>query len=178
METGEAEIAAKKLRERGKRLWKNYRWTNEMYDALLAEQGGVCAACGQPPKDGGMKLVVDHYHFKVRARRSLGPFNGAVGGGIASLKQGWEASCPELSNWNWWGKTKEDAIRLAKDSLLPLSVRGLLCPGRHGKAGHGSCNRLIGRIDNIEWLRKVIHYLENPPAKKILDKTAADVVRL
>lgn len=167
MEKSEAEIAAKKLRERGKRLYKNYRWTNEMYDALFAIQGGVCAACGQPPKEGGMKLVVDHYHFKIQVKRALFPF-GKIGSGIDDLKLGWEASCPELSPNRWWGKTKKDTIRMAKDMLLPLSVRGLLCPGRHGKAGHGSCNRLIGRIDNISWLKKVVHYLENPPAKKVL----------
>lgn len=172
METGEAEIAAKKLRERGKRLWQNYRWTNEMYDALLAEQGGVCAACGQPPKDGGMKLVVDHYHFKIQAFRNVSYF--------PDPERKWEAEA-FFPNGIWireMGKTKEEAVDKVREKALPVSVRGLLCPGRHGKAGHGSCNRLIGRIDNVEWLRKVIHYLENPPAKKILDKMVADVVRL
>ena len=154
----------KKFKERGKRLWKNYRWTNEMYDELLRLQNGKCAVCHQPPKEGGMRLVVDHYHFKIRAQRSQ--------------NSGWLAGCIELDARVWWGKTKVEAIAVAKNALLPLSVRGLLCPGRHGKAGHGSCNRLIGRIDNLPWLREVIHYLENPPAKILLDKPTPPVVAL
>src|ERR1700722_18386921 len=69
METSETEIAAKKLRERGKRLYKNYRWTNEMYAELFAYQGGKCAGCGRPPKPGGAPLNVDHEHFLVDAVR-------------------------------------------------------------------------------------------------------------
>lgn len=46
------------------------------------------------------------------------------------------------------------------------SVRGLLCGGRWA-----GCNRKIGRIDNIEWLKNVINYLENPPAVKYLNIT-------
>lgn len=43
------------------------------------------------------------------------------------------------------------------------SVRGLLCGGRW----HG-CNRKLGRIDNLKWLGRVIEYLKNPPAQRIL----------
>jgi Recombination endonuclease VII len=157
MAQSQEEIAAKKLRECGKRRWKNYRWTNEMYDALLAIQDGKCAVCGKRPKEGGMNLVIDHYHFKITTRRTN------------NSEKGWFAECCELTPIISWGKTKSEAVKRLRDGLLPLSVRGLLCPGRHGKAGHGACNRLIGRVDNVEWLKKVIAYLENPPANKILD---------
>ena len=40
------------------------------------------------------------------------------------------------------------------------SVRGLLCGGRWA-----GCNRKLGRIDNAPWLRRVLAYIENPPAK-------------
>ena len=130
-----------------------------MYNALGELQGWVCGACGKPPKDGGMNLVIDHYHFKIHVQRTQN-----------AQKGGWLAGCPDLSPQICWGKTKTEAIARAKDHLLPLSVRGLLCPGRHGKAGHGACNRLMGRVDNVEWLKKVVHYLENPPAKKVLTK--------
>lgn len=32
------------------------------YDVMLLEQGGVCAICGNPPKEGGRRLHVDHDH--------------------------------------------------------------------------------------------------------------------
>jgi len=44
-------------------------------------------------------------------------------------------------------------------------VRGILCGGRWS-----GCNRKIGRIDDIDWLEKVLNYLKNPPAKVILSK--------
>ena len=43
------------------------------------------------------------------------------------------------------------------------SVRGLLCPGRYF-----GCNRKLGGIDNVPWLKRVIDYLENPPAQTVL----------
>lgn len=36
--------------------------TEEEYAARLEEQGGVCAICGNPPKEGGRALHVDHDH--------------------------------------------------------------------------------------------------------------------
>jgi hypothetical protein len=154
VERTEETATIKKERERGKRLYKNYRWTNEMYSALDNKQGHVCAACGQPPKEGGMPLVVDHEHFKIVFQRVYDGWTTSV-----SFKDG--RTC------HGFGKTKAAAKADVENIALPMSVRGLLCPGRHGKAGHGSCNRLIGRVDNVEWLKKVIHYLENPPAKSI-----------
>lgn len=62
-----------------------------------------------------------------------------------------------------WGKTQKEAKDVLLDVALPLSVRGLLCPGRYT-----GCNRLMGRIDKIDWLKKVIAYLENPPAHKVM----------
>ena len=64
-----------------------------------------------------------------------------------------------------YAKTKVAAETALREDALPLSVRGLLCPGRHGKAGHGCCNRLLGRVDNPEWLLKAHNYVIDPPAK-------------
>ena len=36
--------------------------TDEAYAELLERQGGVCAICGKPPKDGGRRFNVDHDH--------------------------------------------------------------------------------------------------------------------
>jgi hypothetical protein len=41
------------------------------YDALLAIQGGVCALCGNPPKEGGRRLNIDHDHRGMLELRGL-----------------------------------------------------------------------------------------------------------
>lgn len=144
-------LESKKLKDRGKRLWKNYHWTNEMYADLFDLQDGKCAGCGRPPRNA--PLNVDHEHFKVLAHR------------IAD------------GNWYAWTKTngkefdavqytKKEAVQVCRDRALPYSVRGLLCPGRQR-----GCNRLLGRVDNIHLLENFIEYLKNPPAQKILDKS-------
>lgn len=47
------------------------------------------------------------------------------------------------------------------------TVRGLLCGGRWA-----GCNRKIGRIDKPDWLRLVLAYLDNPPAREIFKDAA------
>jgi Recombination endonuclease VII len=42
------------------------------------------------------------------------------------------------------------------------SVRGILCGGQWA-----GCNRKLGKIDDIKWLRAVLEYVENPPARKL-----------
>lgn len=51
------------------------------------------------------------------------------------------------------------------------SVRGILCGGRYA-----GCNRKIGRIDRPEWLRAVVAYLENPPARQALRRKSKKVL--
>ena len=147
----EAEAAAKKRADRDKRYRAKYYVGVEFYDALLAAQDGKCGACGRPHTDFTVSMNIDHFHFKVQYAR------------IAD------------GNWYAWtefdGKrfdavqrTQKDAIALVKRRATPHSIRGLLCPGRYT-----GCNRLMGRIDKPEWLRNVLHYLENPPAKKVID---------
>ena len=43
-------------------LKRHHGMTPEQYDALLAAQGGVCAACGALPKGYARALHVDHDH--------------------------------------------------------------------------------------------------------------------
>lgn len=145
----------KKKKARAKRLWDKYRWTLEMYDELFRLQNGVCYICGAPPKT--VSLAVDHEHFKVKTERipdgnwyAFTELNGQI---IDAIQ-----------------RTKKDAIFVCKSRALPLSVRGLLC------TGHFGCNKRIGRVDKVEFLLKVIEYLQNPPAKKILDKQNQTVV--
>ena len=41
------------------------------YARLLERQGGGCAICGNPPKEGGRRLHVDHNHRTNRVRGLL-----------------------------------------------------------------------------------------------------------
>jgi hypothetical protein len=56
-------------------LWRNYRITSEQHDEMLADQHGLCAICGQPPKPEGVRaasrLHVDHDHETGRVRGLL-----------------------------------------------------------------------------------------------------------
>lgn len=56
-------------------LFKRYGITPEEYDALLAEQSGVCAICCGPPDratgGGPPRLVVDHNHETGEVRGLL-----------------------------------------------------------------------------------------------------------
>jgi hypothetical protein len=48
-----------RMRGRAEALKSHYGMTLEQYDALLEEQGGVCAICGERPEK---HLCVDHCH--------------------------------------------------------------------------------------------------------------------
>lgn len=54
-------------------LKKLYGLTIEQYEAMLVEQGGVCALCRKPPsgRANGGRLHVDHDHETGRVRRLL-----------------------------------------------------------------------------------------------------------
>lgn len=51
----------------------------------------------------------------------------------------------------------------AKNLTPRQAVRGLLCGGRWK-----GCNRRLGNIDNMHWLRRAAEYLENPPAQTLI----------
>lgn len=135
-------------RAKDKRLQKNYRWTLLRYRALERVQEGKCGICGREVKNAPMN--VDHFHFKITTRRT-------------ALQRGWAAeTIIDGKKFFASAKTKVEAMQRLKDIALPHSVRGLLCPGRYR-----GCNRLLGRIDDIEWLEKTLAYLRNPPARKL-----------
>ena len=161
------EPITKQEKDKAKRLWKAYRWTWAMYWALGVKQGWKCGICGRSAKNSALNgdgmldgLNLDHAHFRVVATR-LGPADQ-----LLRLNVRWKAETTVQGvNITRFAKTQKVAIEAVKNDALPLSVRGLLCPGRHGKAGHGCCNRLLGRVDNVEWLEASAEYLKNPPAK-------------
>lgn len=135
---------------RDKRLRKKYAWTFGQVEDLAHLQDNRCGICGREAKDA--PLNVDHFHFKVTVWRSY----------FAESGHKWCAQVRELQRPVFYGKTQKEARKLAYQDALPHSVRGLLCPGRHR-----GCNRLLGRVDSIEWLEKALAYLKDPPARKI-----------
>lgn len=140
----------KKEQDRDKRLRKTYGITLDQYNTILEAQGGKCAICGKLPKN--MPLNVDHFHFKITTQRDTS---------LEKINLKWKAIANIPGSNEVWSKTKEGAIQIAKERALPLSIRGLLCPGRHGIG----CNTKLGRVDKIEWLESAINYLKNPPSR-------------
>lgn len=68
-----------RARKRGARLRLRYGLTSQEYDSILAQQGGVCAICGQ---SAGHKkgFTVDHDHATGKVRGVLcHPCNIAIG---------------------------------------------------------------------------------------------------
>lgn len=191
-----AETVDKKEKARDQRLRKTYRWTLDMVNQLAEIQDHKCGVCGRPFSEFKVSPNVDHVHFHVHVSRfdvcSYKPPTAHHAGSYQIFKDNlsflyylesilpsntkWVATVPEIRGVIAFGKTKTEARREAKQLAMPQSVRGLLCPGRHGKAGHGCCNRLLGRVDSPTWLRAAVEYLENPPAKKILDKSPQPVL--
>jgi Recombination endonuclease VII len=86
---------AKKLSDFWRRLARFYGISREQYEALLAQQGGVCGICRKPPQE---PLCVDHSHTTGRVRgllcrkcnTALGSFDDDVSvmaAGIAYLRK-------------------------------------------------------------------------------------------
>jgi len=139
-----------KDRKRDKYLRKHYSIGIDTYNAIGEAQGWKCGACGRPASDFTVAMNVDHKHFSVEFQR-LSIHN-------------WRAQTHMRGSVFYeMGRTKEEAKGALLRRVLPLSIRGLLCPGRYT-----GCNRLLGRVDRIEWLKAVLQYLENPPAWKII----------
>src|SRR5208282_119814 len=157
MERAEETAVLKKARALKQRCAK-YGITPAIYNAIGDAQNWRCGICGRPQSDFNVSLNIDHKHFKVVATRVYAD-NGV---------RGWFASaifnCEILAHAT--EKTKIAAIREVRRLAMPKSIRGLLCPGRHGKPGHGCCNRLLGRVDERWWLQAADRYLADPPARK------------
>ena len=60
----------RKIADRAGHLKRKFGISLEDYDRLLAEQGGGCAICSDPPEPGG-NLHVDHDHADGRVRGLL-----------------------------------------------------------------------------------------------------------
>lgn len=71
------------LLNRERELRRHYGMTLAEYDAICESQGGLCAACHQPPSGGRWipsRLVVDHCHRSGQVRQLLCyPCNAALG---------------------------------------------------------------------------------------------------
>lgn len=152
----ETKTAEQKERDRDKRYRKAYRIGLDTYNKIGESQHWRCGACGRHQSEFTVSLNVDHEHFKIMLEKKT-DLDGSKYW-VASTYIRWRDA--HLSQT---GKTQKTAKENLKRYALPLSIRGLLCPGRYT-----GCNRLMGRIDHPEWLEKVLAYLKNPPARQIL----------
>jgi Recombination endonuclease VII len=134
---------------------KKYGITPAILNAIGEFQGWCCGVCGRHQSEFRISLAIDHAHFRIFATRCP--------------TGGWQARAVFQDEIfaDVTAKTKAAAIQQARQDALPKSVRGLLCPGRHGRTGQ-CCNRLMSRIDDWDWLEQVQSYLKNPPARKII----------
>lgn len=140
---------AEKERDRDKRYRKTYDIDLDTYNAIGEDQGWRCGACGKHQSEFAVSLNVDHEHYKIILIKGDG---------------GWWANTTVRGQSLYkWGKTQAEARRSLNAVALRLSVRGLLCPGRYR-----GCNRLMGRVDDIERLEGFLKYLKNPPAYKFI----------
>lgn len=72
-------LERRRIAFRAHNLRKKFQITVEQYEALLSEQGGVCAICRRPCKTG-KRLAVDHDHATGTVRGLLcTPCNTAIG---------------------------------------------------------------------------------------------------
>ena len=122
-----------------KRLQKLYGITLEEYNQKLAEQGGVCAICKQPP--GTIRLSVDHDHRFDRLK-------------ISHLKSFdvWitrHAPAPDGILDEIAGTNRGQNKKLLKQYLRRRSIRGLL---------HFQCNK------GLQYYRDIPERLESAAA--------------
>jgi len=61
--------------------------------------------------------------------------------------------------------TKKEINRMKSYVPDKSLVRGLLCGGRWA-----GCNHKLGRVDDVDWLRNALSYVENPPAQQFFKK--------
>lgn len=151
------------------RLRKTYGITLEQYNQLLVAQDNKCAICRRPVSDFKV-MNVDHFHFKISIIRCTPdePLFGFAENALCSLQynHGWVAVAHFdhiVLPWRW-SKTKDVVKAMAKRDALPHSIRGILCPGRHGTG----CNTKLGRADSIPFLENALSYLKNPPARNVI----------
>jgi hypothetical protein len=81
-------------------LKRLYGITPEQYDQILADQGGVCAICKQPPTN--RRLYVDHDHMCCPGKKSCGKCLRGLLCAACNAKLGWlENRWPEICNYVW-----------------------------------------------------------------------------
>jgi hypothetical protein len=129
----------KEDKAREARLRRKYGIGIEDYERRLKQQGGVCGICKKPPKTTRLHVDHDHRGNKIRIRTTRGD-----GEWIAQAESFFGVTTV-------YGKSKQEARERARQVLMALTVRGLLCP---------FCNRGLRYYrDNPEFLANASQYL-------------------
>jgi hypothetical protein len=95
-------------------------------------------------------ITLEEFIFLYNQQEGKCPICGRDLGPYVPLQPGWDKGC---------------RIEVDHDHKLvgKEAVRGLLCGGRWA-----GCNRKLGRIDSVEWMKSALDYVKNPPAKRFL----------
>lgn len=74
VESGDEEFIEARRQATRKQNFKKYGVTEEEFEKIVEEQGGVCYLCKKPPSStgqNGKRLHVDHCHLSGKNRRAL-----------------------------------------------------------------------------------------------------------
>lgn len=131
--------------QRDRALQKKYGISEKEWDEMFAKQGKVCKICGRPPSGRSLHTEHDHrlVYYKIKTKK---------------LEEGWLAETNDEINpirlgFNSVRKTKSEAIRAVKRSLLRASIRGICCYG---------CNSMLRwGHDDPSILRSAAKYLDD-----------------
>lgn len=142
---------AEKDRAKDKRLQSKFGITLANRVQRAEDQKHLCACCAGPLEKYGPPHV-DHFHFYVKAFRYFDPATLGINGWQAEgFNEARQVICTRRA------KTKVAAIAEVKKTMMPWSIRALLC---------FKCNRGLGSIEKFfdaahhpENLLKVIEYL-------------------
>jgi hypothetical protein len=141
-------------RAKDKRLQSKYGITLAEREFRAVQQNHKCKICGGPLDAHGHPCV-DHFHFKITVVRVINPT-------ILAMGMKWHANAYNEQGFTIctkYARTQMNARTDVKQSMMPWSIRGILC---------GKCNYGLGMVERFfdaaahpENLLPVIEYLKS-----------------
>lgn len=149
MAARKARTDAEKEHDKDKRLQRKFGITLANQNERRRQQANRCKLCNMI-FDAEHPPCTDHYHFKIQTRRESG----------SDATNKWEAIGFDENGFpeNHYARTKAAAIAAVKHSMMPTSIRGLLC--RNCNRGLGYIERFFNAAQHPENLVPVMAYFQ------------------